>query len=377
MTLLLIVGTVVYCGLLLWLRYWWTRTDATEAAVADTEVPSPRVAVIIPVRNEALCIEALLYDLNQQTYADFEVAVIDDASEDDTAARVAAFVGRARFPLQLISLPPDDTTVAHKKRAIAAGIAATSGEVIVTTDGDCRVGPGWLASLVRAYRARRPALVSAPVTFLPTAELFGQIQILEFAGLVGAGGATMQAGHPTTCNGANLLYTRAAFERAEGFAGADHIASGDDELLMHKLVGTYGMTTHFYRHPDAVVRTSAHARWRDFFRQRRRWVSKWQGYDNVWSFALSLGYFGFHLLLTLGGVLVALGWVPLVAYAGCLSVRALIEAYYLRRVMRDLGPQWSTWAFVGLQVLYSPYIVFVGLLSTGPRAYIWKGRQVH
>lgn len=41
------------------------------------------------------------------------------------------------------------------------------------------------------------------------------------------------------CNGANLAYERKAFNEVNGFAGVDHIASGDDMLLMHKIGKQY------------------------------------------------------------------------------------------------------------------------------------------
>ena len=37
------------------------------------------------------------------------------------------------------------------------------------------------------------------------------------------------------CNGANLAYERKAFFEVNGFTGIDHIASGDDMLLMQKI----------------------------------------------------------------------------------------------------------------------------------------------
>jgi len=41
------------------------------------------------------------------------------------------------------------------------------------------------------------------------------------------------------CNGANLAYSKKAFEEAGGFTGIDNIASGDDMLLMHKIYKRY------------------------------------------------------------------------------------------------------------------------------------------
>ena len=41
------------------------------------------------------------------------------------------------------------------------------------------------------------------------------------------------------CNGANLAYEKKAFNEVSGFEGIDHIASGDDMLLMHKIRKKY------------------------------------------------------------------------------------------------------------------------------------------
>ena len=46
------------------------------------------------------------------------------------------------------------------------------------------------------------------------------------------------------CNGANIAYTKKIFEEVNGFKGNEHIASGDDEFLMHKI---------FEKYPDKVL----------------------------------------------------------------------------------------------------------------------------
>ena len=72
---------------------------------------------------------------------------------------------------------------------------------------------------------------------------FDALQTVEFASLIGSGACTMALGHPTMCNGANLCYEKRVFTEVGGFAGVDHLASGDDEFLMHKIAA---------RHPTGV-----------------------------------------------------------------------------------------------------------------------------
>ena len=60
-------------------------------------------------------------------------------------------------------------------------------------------------------------------------------QCLDFISLQGITAASVSAGFHSMCNGANLAYNKNIFYEVGGFKNADHIASGDDMLLMHKI----------------------------------------------------------------------------------------------------------------------------------------------
>jgi glycosyltransferase involved in cell wall biosynthesis len=101
------------------------------------------VSVIIPVRDEAAGIEALLADLLQQSRPPREILVIDTGSHDDTperVRRVAARDDRVRPLSAPGALPGGGRNV---------GLAAATSEWVAFVDGGMRVGPEWLAGLMR------------------------------------------------------------------------------------------------------------------------------------------------------------------------------------------------------------------------------------
>jgi glycosyltransferase involved in cell wall biosynthesis len=120
---------------------------------------SPRVSVLMPVRNAAVTIGEALGSLRAQTFTDFEIVLIDDRSGDDTA-------GTAR------ALWPDDgrLRVLHSSEsgliaALRQGLGACRAELVARMDADDLCGPERLARQV-AYLEAHPdiAVVSCQVS---------------------------------------------------------------------------------------------------------------------------------------------------------------------------------------------------------------------
>jgi len=216
------------------------------------------ISVVIPVRNEAGNITALLEDLDRQSLDKslFEVWVADDNSTDETKAIVKDFAARSDLNLRVLELS-DDRAASPKKRAINAAVQRAGGLLIVTTDGDCRVGEEWLSVIASFYRATGAKCISGPVTFTDEETLTDYLQTVEFSSLVGSGACAIAAKRPTMCNGANFAYEKAVFFEVGGFEGVDRIASGDDELLMQKIAKKYPDGIYFLKSQAAVVSDSA------------------------------------------------------------------------------------------------------------------------
>ncbi|UOQ99491.1 glycosyltransferase [Hymenobacter sp. 5317J-9] len=332
-------------------------------------------SVIIAARNEADTLPQLLQDLAAQTLpaAQFEVLIADDHSTDATAALVSAAASKSKFPLRLIALPAGTT---GKKAALQAALQAARAPWLVCTDADCRLGPGWLAAYAALLQRHPQAnFVSGPVLLTGPDTLFARLMGLEFAGLVGVGGACLARQQPTMCNGANLAYRRTAFEAVGGFADNAHLASGDDEFLLHKIHVAFPDTAHFLADAAAVVRTAAPPTLRALLRQRVRWASKWRHYQSPASRRLAVLVLGANVALA-AGVGAGLRWPelwPWVLTAWALKLGA--DAWFLAPVLRFLGRHKWLGGLLPLQLLYAPYALAVG--AAGWRGgYQWKGRAV-
>ena len=338
-----------------------------------------QLSVVIVVRNEAENIIALLEDLSAQTLSSnlYEVFVVNDHSTDNTVELVQTYQAKADYPLYLLHLTKDEFTQSPKKAGITKAIQQAKGQYMVTTDGDCRVSPQWLELYLEYYQTTNAQLISGGVTFAPARTVFDKIQIVEFASLIGSGAASLQMGFPNMCNGANLSYTKQAFEAVNGFAGTEHIASGDDEFLMHKIAQTYPQQICFIKQPQSVVTTLPVPNLKKFFHQRKRWASKWSFYRDY-----KVKILAFFIFLCNFGLLFAFLMNIFSNYATTsflmqLCIKNGIEFIFLTLILNYLNRQSLIWWIPAVQIIYPLYVVFFGLLAQRKSAYEWKGRKLN
>src|SRR5690606_13528680 len=187
---------------------------------------------------EAANIGRTLSDILAQDFPKelLEIIVVDDHSTDETSAVVQSFASEG---VTLLTLNESEPLNSYKKKAIATAISEASGHLIITTDADCRMEANWLATVVTCVEQHDYFLLSAPVVYSQQRSFFEELQTLEFLYLIGLGAAGIGNRYPATCNGANLIYRRDVFYEMGGFSGIDHLASGDDELFLHKVAAKY------------------------------------------------------------------------------------------------------------------------------------------
>ncbi|HEX6170163.1 MAG TPA: glycosyltransferase [Chitinophagaceae bacterium] len=330
-----------------------------------------KISVIIPARNEEENIGKLLSSIERQTYPKhlYEVIIIDDHSTDNTATIVNTFSFAKLLRLESHNIN------SYKKKAIETGIAAASGDLIVTTDADCIVQENWLRTIAAFKEDTKAVFLTAPVVMENDSTLLQTFQALDFLVLQGITAASAQKKIHNMCNGANLAYEKKAFLDVNGFAGIDHIASGDDMLLMQKFAQRFPEKISYLLSKDAIVTTKASKTWKEFFSQRIRWASKATNYNDIKIFStLFLVYFLNCALLAL---FITGFWIPFLwlGLAGILVVKTIIELIFLYPVAGFYNKQKLLRLFPFFQPLHIVYTVIAGWLGVFG-SFEWKGRRV-
>jgi len=337
-----------------------------------TKVSADKASIIIAARNEERnigpCLESLLAQDFPRTQ--MEIIVVDDHSNDNTADIVKRYADQG---VRLVQMQYQ--SVFGKKAAIAMGIASATHDIIITTDADCSYSPTWINTLL-SYREKMDAVfVAAPVQFRKEINLLDRFQSLDFMALQGITAAGVSGKYLNMCNGANLLYTKEAYLQVRGFEGIDHIASGDDMLLMEKINKAFPGGVAYCFSEDAIVLTEPAATWSAFIQQRIRWSSKAKNYTSFFTKAVLL------LVYLLNAAVVALLLagafdLQLLKYGLLLvAMKTIVELPFMIRIARFFNkPALVAW-FIPFQPLHALYTVVAGTFGLFSR-YRWKGREM-
>lgn len=339
--------------------------------IADQIIPQLRISIIVAARNEEKVIGRLLKSLTEQTYPSelYEIIVVDDHSTDATAKIVQHF-----SKVRLIQLEENNLN-SYKKKAIETGIAGATGDWIVTTDADCVAPPNWLLTIASFKEKINAVFIAAPVVMETNRTILQNFQALDFLTMQGITAASVQYKFHTMCNGANLSFEKKVFDEVGGFTNIDHISSGDDMFLMHKIAQIHPSRVSYLHSKDALINTEPQVTWNDFFQQRIRWASKATHYKDINIFVVLVLVYVLNLFLFfifLVGFWQQKFWIYFVFGA---TTKAIIEWLLVHPVAKFYGKQHLIKFLFLYQPLHIIYVLLAGWLGTFGN-FEWKGRTV-
>ena len=229
----------------------------------------PLLSVVVPTCNRRDELRRCLEALAEQTYGNFEVISVDDASTDDTPEFMRQFI-RDHPDLNIRYLRNERCAGANPSRN--RGIHEAKGEFVAFEDDDCIAERDWLEKLMCGFTSERVATVVGLVKDPPPANIYE----LAFKGthrVASAGPATrLIAGN--MCVRRDLLLANPLDEdrasqatKSDGTPDVTVSGRGDEEglFLMLRAAGYEQRVA-----PDAVVLHEHHYTRRSFFGQALR-----------------------------------------------------------------------------------------------------------
>jgi len=265
--------TAVFAGSFLiqifYYLFFYIRVFAFFKKAPKTHNDFP-LSVIICARNEGNNLKGFLQKVLEQDYPNYEVIVVDDASEDHTNAVLNEY--KKKYKKLYVTHIEKNAKFPHgKKLALTIGIKAAKYKHLVFTDADCRPDSDkWLQSIADSYNSEtklvlgyggylhKKGLLNKLIRF---DTLFIALQYMSFA----------KAGIPYMGVGRNMSYTKDLYESAKGFSSHYHVLSGDDDLFVNQTANK--KNTVICADKASIVRSAPKRRLSEFIHQKRRHLS--------------------------------------------------------------------------------------------------------
>lgn len=246
------------------------------------------VSVLICAKNEAENLKQLLPELLQQSYKDFEIVLINDASSDETLDVMEQF-RKENSNIKIVNVENNEAFWGNKKYALTLGIKAATNDFLVFTDADCiPASKHWLTEIAQRFSSKKKIIIGygayakKKYSFLNLLirfeTLMAAIQSFSYA----------KMGIPYTAVGRNLAYHRDEFYKVSGFINHMKIRSGDDDLFIKDAASSTNTAICFSK--DSFTISQAKTSFGTWFQQKRRHVSTSSHYKFIHKFLLGTFY---------------------------------------------------------------------------------------
>jgi len=329
----------------------------------------PRVSVLVPARNEEQNIGSCLQGLSKQDYPNYEIIVLDDFSEDRTAAivREAALKdGRIKYHHGL-PLPPDWT---GKNWACFQLSQLASGEVYIFTDADNHHAPFAITHTIGYMLTYQLGLLSAfpqQETISPSEKLVVPMMDMFVYGTLPLW-LTYRAPFPSlaAANGQWLAVTKQAYQKVGGHEAVRNQLVEDTELARRakqqhiKILTTAGTDTVFCRMYHSTKEV-------------------WQGFSKNF-----YGLTGYNAIV-FSVVILALFLACVIPYflifipgVFNLALAAIILNMLIRAILsiKYKHPFWYSVIFHPFAIIFTILIGLNSIISFKRGIVYWKGRQI-
>jgi cellulose synthase/poly-beta-1,6-N-acetylglucosamine synthase-like glycosyltransferase len=248
--------------------------------------------------------------------------------------------------------------------------------IVAVTDADAIPPENWTEAIRNVFADPDCVFAAGLVKYPARSGFIHALETLDFYGLVASGAGAAGMGFPFMCNAANMAFRISAYQEVEGMTSHVHRSSGDDVLLLHRMIARYGRARiHWFVAPDSIVATDPAGSFLRYFTQRVRWASKGGDYRNLTAVFVAIVVLLTNAILVFSLVMAMIQalpyWVPLVLF----SLKGIADLPLLWMVTRKIQQKKLLWWLIPTTIVY-PFVT----LSAGIAAYFWKpgwkGRKI-
>lgn len=247
----------------------WRERRCILPPLAGDELPS--ISVVVPARNEEHRIARCLDWLARLDYPHdrMEIIVVNDRSTDRTETIVRSYADRIPT-LRVVSLTePRCGNLQGKAGALDAGIAVARGDIVLMTDADCAVHPGWARAHVAQYRDPQVGMVCG-YTLIAGSSSFDRYQAVEWNATHTMASAGVHFRQYLGCFGNNMSIRRRLYHMLGGYGAIPFSVTEDLALL--QAVGATGWRVRYLCSIESSVETEPCRTLGEYIRQHQRWV---------------------------------------------------------------------------------------------------------
>lgn len=332
--------------------------------LASTPETWPRIAILVPARNEEAHLGRTLDALLAQDYPSelMEIIVGDDRSTDRTRAIALA------HGVHVADILGDLPGQRGKQNVLAILVRHVQPGTVfcLVTDADILLPPTWAKTVVRGFTDSQTALVSGP-TVVDAPGLFAKLQGFDWRYGVGAFQAFAEAGFPITAVGNNMAFRLAHYRAIGGYEALPFSITEDYRLYQAFRAAGYG--TRFLFQPEAANRSAPIRGLRTFLHQRKRW---YKGGMEAPLYARSI----YYLQAFAAAAWVASGfWLGWQAWVAGFAVKLLADGALLAASVRRLRLKTAWWLLPLWELYFALSLVVLPLYFILPQRVVWKGRH--
>lgn len=327
-----LIGLFLLAFLIQMIYYWGFFSRLAFKKIQPPEEPEDilPVSVVIAARNEYRHLSENLPAILEQDYPDFEVVVVNHASDDDSQ-ELLKDLQKKYAHLNVVHIEKDLNFFKGKKFPLSLGIKSAKHETLLLTDADCRPESNlWIKTTAAQYKNNTQMVLGFGPYFTEKGmanrvirydTFMVALQYLSFA----------LAGKPYMGVGRNLSYKKELFLKNKGFTSHYALASGDDDLFVSKVSRKDNTVVQLT--PESFVYSEPKHSMGAWMTQKKRHLSTGSHYKSGTRFLL--GMYGSSMILYYAALVAMIVLLPLLNQVMIVPAAALVLRLFTRLLIHQ------------------------------------------